>query len=100
MITNKDRSGWFGASDTKFIVGNYDTKTFLKWWLTKLGLSENNFSNKYTEAGTAYEHRIARFIEEIENHLKDPAYDEVKAKYSETLENTRNSIEEVLNGSI
>lgn len=42
----------------------------------------------------------AYFIEEIEKHLKDPAYDEVKAKYFETLKNSRNSIDEVLNGSI
>lgn len=40
------------------------------------------------------------FIEEIEKHLKDPAYDEVKAKYAQTLKNTKESIEEVLNGSI
>ena len=40
------------------------------------------------------------FIEELEKHLKDPAYDEVKAEYFETLKNTRNSIEEVLNGFI
>jgi len=46
MITNKDRSGWFGASDTSTIVGNYKTKTFKKWWLVKLGLSENDYSIK------------------------------------------------------
>ena len=40
------------------------------------------------------------FIEELEKHLKDPAYDEVKAEYFETLKNSRNSIDEVLNGSI
>ena len=40
------------------------------------------------------------FIEELEKHLKDPAYDEVKAEYFETLKNTRDSIDEVLNGSI
>ena len=40
------------------------------------------------------------FIEELEKHLKDPAYDEVKAEYFETLKNNRNSIDEVLNGSI
>ena len=40
------------------------------------------------------------FIEELEKHLKDHAYDEVKAKYFETLKNSRNSIDEVLNGSI
>ena len=42
----------------------------------------------------------AYFIEEIEKHLKDPAYDDIKAKYFETLKNNRNSIDEVLNGSI
>ena len=26
MITNQDRSGWFGASDTHFITGNWETK--------------------------------------------------------------------------
>ena len=58
MIKDRDRSGYIGASDTKFVVGNWDTKTFKKWWLEKLGLSKNNFHNKYTMAGTYYEHRI------------------------------------------
>ena len=49
-----------------------------------------------TKLGEVYTY----FIEELENHLKDPAYDEVKAKYFETLKNSRNSIDEVLNGSI
>lgn len=58
MINNKDRSGYIGASDTKFVVGNWGTKTFKKWWLEKLGLSNNNFNTKYTLAGTNYEHKI------------------------------------------
>ena len=49
-----------------------------------------------TELGEVYTY----FIEELEKHLKDPAYDEVKAKYFETLKNNRNSIDEVLNGFI
>ena len=49
---------------------------------------------------TELEEVYTYFIEELENHLKDPAYDEVKAEYFETLKNTRNSIDEVLNGSI
>ena len=49
-----------------------------------------------TKLGEVYTY----FIEELEKHLKDPAYDEVKAKYFETLKNSRNSIDEVLNGSI
>ena len=65
MIKNKDRSKWFGASDTSFIMGNYDTKTFLIWWLKKLGLDKSNFSNKYTMAGTYYEHRIVKLLESL-----------------------------------
>lgn len=42
----------------------------------------------------------AYFIEEIEKHLKDPAYDQVKAEYTQTLKNTKESIEEILNGFI
>ena len=58
MITNKDRSGYFGASDTKYIIGNWKTKTFQNWWLVKLGLIQNDFENEYTKAGTNYEHKI------------------------------------------
>lgn len=63
MIKNQDRSKWFGASDTSFITGNYDTNTFCLWWLEKLGYRKNNFQNKFTLAGTNYEHKIAKFIE-------------------------------------
>lgn len=58
MISDKDRSNYFGASDTKYIVGNWNTKTFKNWWLVKLGLIERHFDNKYTLAGTNYEHKI------------------------------------------
>lgn len=65
MITNSDRSKWFGASDTHFITGNYDTQTFLSWWLVKIGIIKNNFKNKYTETGSYYEHKIAKLVEEV-----------------------------------
>lgn len=58
MIKSKDRSGWFGASDTKFIVGNFGTETFKNWWAEKLGIIKNDFQNKYTLAGTHYEHKV------------------------------------------
>ena len=58
MISSKDRSKYFGASDTKYIMGNWKTKTFQNWWLVKLGLIQNSFENKYTMAGTNYEHKI------------------------------------------
>ena len=58
MISNQDRSKWFGASDTQYIVGNWNTASWRKWWLVKLGFSKNNFQNIYTLAGTHYEHKI------------------------------------------
>lgn len=62
MIRSKDRSGYIGASDTKYVVGNWNTKTFKNWWFEKLGLVKNNFSNKYTNAGTYYEHKIVEAL--------------------------------------
>ena len=58
MIKSKDRSGYIGASDTKYVVGNWNTKTFVNWWLEKLGFTSEHFDNKYTLAGTNYEHKI------------------------------------------
>ena len=58
MIKSKDRTYYFGASDTKYVVGNWETKTFKKWWLEKLGFSNEHIDNKYTLAGTNYEHKI------------------------------------------
>lgn len=62
MIASKDRSGWFGASDTDKIVGNYDTKTWRKWWLEKIGIEKSNFTNRSMQAGTYYEHRILQSL--------------------------------------
>lgn len=58
MITDQDRSGWFGASDTSYIMGKWGTKTFEKWWFTKLGIYTSRFTNEAMLAGTHYEHRI------------------------------------------
>ena len=63
MISSKDRSGYFGASDTDKLLSSYASKTFTKWWLQKLGISRDNFKNKYTDAGTYYEHRILESLE-------------------------------------
>lgn len=66
MITDHDRSGWIGASDVQFVVGNWKTKTWEKWWMQKLGINADHFDNEYTKAGTNWEHRI------LENlHLPD-----------------------------
>ena len=58
MISSQDRSGWFGASDASYIMGNWSTKTFKNWWLTKLGLNTSHFTNVSMNAGTYYEHAI------------------------------------------
>ena len=58
MIESKDRSGWIGASDVSYVVGNWKTKTWEKWWLQKLGINRDHFDNEYTTAGTHWEHRI------------------------------------------
>ena len=58
MIQSQDRSGWIGASDVQFVIGNWRTKTWEKWWMEKLGISQGHFDNKYTLAGTNWEHRI------------------------------------------
>ena len=57
MIRDKDRSGWFGASDTAFVMGNWHTQKFYLWWLEKLGI---------VVAGTAFEHRILSTIGVLE----------------------------------
>ena len=58
MIESKDRSDYFGASDVERIVGNWKTATFEKWWLQKIGVNRDHFSNQYTAAGTHKEHQI------------------------------------------
>ena len=58
MITDKDRSGWFGASDVQCVIGNWKTKTWLKWWTQKIGIDNSHFDNVYTLSGTHFERRI------------------------------------------
>jgi hypothetical protein len=63
MIADKDRSGYFGGSDVDRIIGNYKTTTFEKWWMQKIGINRDHFDNKYTLAGTYYEHRILESLD-------------------------------------
>ena len=63
MITNTDRSGYFGASDVKTIMGNWQTETFAKWWMVKEGLVKNEFVTDAMMAGTYWEHRILEALE-------------------------------------
>ena len=62
MISDKDRSGWFGASDVGMIMGNWYTKTFENWWLVKLGLRVDNFESDAMKAGTHWEHRVLEHL--------------------------------------
>lgn len=65
MIADQDRSRWFGASDTDYIIGNYDTKSFEKWWQTKEGtFTVDAFLSDAMLAGTNYEHKIIDAIDE------------------------------------
>lgn len=66
MIQSNDRSEYIGASDTSIVVGNWNTKTFEKWWLEKIGIYKNNLSNEAIKAGNNYEHKILNALE-IEN---------------------------------
>jgi hypothetical protein len=58
MIQSHDRSGYIGASDVQYVIGNWKTKTWEKWWLQKLGINRDHFDNRHTLAGTNWEHRI------------------------------------------
>lgn len=58
MISDKDRSGFIGGSDTGYVMKSWGTKTFEKWWRIKQGLEEDNFESEAMQAGTAYEHKI------------------------------------------
>lgn len=58
MIADHDRSGYIGASDTDKVIGNWKTKTWEKWWMQKIGINTDHFDNRYTIAGTNWEHRI------------------------------------------
>lgn len=58
MISSKDRSFYIGASDVSKVVGNWETKTFEKWYMVKQGYGSNDFTNDAMMAGTFYEHAI------------------------------------------
>ena len=70
MIQSHDRSGYIGASDTDKVIGNWKTKTWEKWWLQKIGINTDHFDNRYTIAGTNWEHRILDSLQ-IPNLEKD-----------------------------
>ena len=69
MISSKSRALYIGASDASFVVGNWKTDTFRKWWQEKLGIDYTpKWSNRYTMAGTHYEPAI---LDTIDGVIKD-----------------------------
>ena len=94
MITNKDRSKYIGASDTKYVMMNWQTKTFQKWWLIKLGLEQNDLENKYTLAGNNYEHKIVDALN-IKGIIKDKQIVILDRLRINLDANTENEIHEV-----
>lgn len=63
MIHNKDRSGWFGASDTAKMMGNWQTKGFIHFWGEKLGISHSQLCTRAMATGTHYEGRVLDFLD-------------------------------------
>lgn len=93
MIQTKDRSNYIGASDTKFVLGSWKTKTFEKWWMKKIGIDTTNYSNKYTLAGNNYEHKIIDSLE-ISEIEKDNQF--IKGRLRVNLDgNTKDCIYEI-----
>ena len=58
MITDKSRDYYIGASDTHFVMTNFDTKTFQRWWQVKIGAEVSEVETIYTVAGNMYEQAI------------------------------------------
>lgn len=58
MITDRSRDYYIGASDTQFVMMNFNSKTFKRWWLVKIGAMENDYESVYTMAGNRYEQKI------------------------------------------
>ena len=93
MIRSQDRSYYIGASDTSYVVGNWTTKTFEKWWGEKLGIYSNDFTNVYMQTGTFLEHRISDALN-IPNLEKDRQI--IKGRLRVNLDgNTKDTIYEV-----
>lgn len=81
MITDKDRSGWFGASDTKNIMlDNHDTKTWKEFWDEKRGRLVKEFNTRETYVGTQLEHPILKAIDESINFDRQIILDDMRLR--------------------
>ena len=58
MIADRSRDYYIGASDTHYVMSNFNSKTFKRWWRIKIGAEVNDFESIYTDAGNRYEQKI------------------------------------------
>ena len=58
MISDTSRDYYIGASDTRFVMMSFDTKTFERFWQIKIGAMEDEVDTIYTRAGNIYEKKI------------------------------------------
>ena len=58
MITDKSRDYYIGASDTQYVMMNFNSKTFQRWWRVKIGAEVNEYESIYIDAGNRYEQKI------------------------------------------
>lgn len=62
MIKNRSRAGFIGGSDTAFVMGSWETKTFAHWWREKQGFECRTLRTDAVLAGTFLEHRILKAL--------------------------------------
>lgn len=74
---SEGRCFWIGASDTSYVVGNWNTKSFKKWWLEKLDLHRNTLKTKAMLCGDAFEHKILKSIPEVTEMDKQIIHEEL-----------------------
>lgn len=82
MIKDHDRAYWFGASDSqKILTPNHDTKTWQAWWRVKCGLEDPEFTgNRYTAAGTRFEHPILECFDKKINKDRQIIIEELRLR--------------------
>ena len=64
---NLDRTGTIGASDTRYVMMNWETKTFRDWFAKKLGIIPySEYQNIYMQTGTMLEEHIINTLNKRE----------------------------------
>lgn len=73
------------------VVGNWNTKTFEKWWLEKLGLNKNNLSTEAMKAGNIHKLFIVAYgLTENDyinyfNEIDKKRIEKIEVKYDKTF---------------